>query len=207
MGGRFGKYGDQKRLERLRNKARVPSTPMRESHIPPPRITVTVEESTSPVTFKRPLSRDEDFIRSLCLEAFSRYGPYDKIVVDWLGAQDIQSIVAFTNKKPAGFVMTADANHIKGVSAEIMAIAVHADYRRRGVGERLLKRVEDLAIKRGVQVVILHTSHDNIPAQAFFRKHGYKELGERASYYPAGQAALRMIKRLEETDKFDPTLP
>jgi len=207
MGGRFGKYGDQKRLERLRKKARVRSAPIRESHIPPPRITVTVEESTSPVAFRRAKSRDEDFIRALCAEAFGRYGPYDKIVVEWLGAQGIHSIMAFKDKKPVGFVMTADANNIKGVIVEIMAIAVHSDYRRAGVGGRLLERAENLALERGSQVMILHTSHDNLPAQAFFRKHGYKELGERASYYPAGQAALKMIKRLEETDKVDSTLP
>jgi ribosomal-protein-alanine N-acetyltransferase len=206
MGGRFGKYGDQKRLERLRNKAGARFTPTRESHLPPPRITVTAEKSTSSITFRRAKSRDGDFIRALCAEAFGRYGPYDKIVVEWLDAPDIYTFLAFKGKMPAGFVMTAEANHIRGVAAEIMAIAVHSDCRRSGIGGRLLEWAENFVVKRGVQIMILHTSHDNIPAQAFFRKHGYKELGERASYYPAGQAALKMIKRLEGTGKFDSSL-
>jgi ribosomal protein S18 acetylase RimI-like enzyme len=197
MGGRFGKYGDQKRLERLRNKVRSYAFPMRESHVPPAKVTVSIEKLASAVTLRRAASRDEEFIRSLCAEAFNRYGPYEKIVIDWLGSEEVHSIVAFKNKKLVGFIMTADANHIKGVAAELMAIAVHADYRRSGVGERLLKQAENLAIQRGMQIMILHTSRDNTPAQAFFIKYGYIELGELAGYYPAGQTAVKMVKKFE----------
>jgi ribosomal protein S18 acetylase RimI-like enzyme len=166
--------------------------------VPPVKVTATVEKTASPVTFRRAVSRDAEFIRPLCAEAFNRYGPYEKIVIDWLESEEVHTILALKNKRPAGFIMTADANHIKGAAVELMAIAVDAAYRRSRVGERLLEHAENMAIKRGAQVIILHTSHDNEAAQAFFKKHGYIDLGELSRYYPEGQAALKMAKKLDK---------
>lgn len=79
---------------------------------------------------------------------------------------------------------------------ELLAIAVIPEHQRQGVGRALLNYMEDLALRFRLSAIHLHTGKGNLPAQYLFEKAGYKIAGAERSYYPKGQSAVKMVKRM-----------
>ncbi len=67
--------------------------------------------------------------------------------------------------------------------AHITTIAVHPDYRGKGVGEMLLVSLIERAIKAGAKWVTLEVRVSNHVAQNLYRKYTFKEAGVRRRYY------------------------
>lgn len=67
--------------------------------------------------------------------------------------------------------------------AQVNNIAVHQGFRRRGVGESLMKRTLDMIRDLGGHFVILEVRLSNQSAQSLYRKLGFFEIGRRRSYY------------------------
>lgn len=55
-------------------------------------------------------------------------------------------------------------------------LAVHPDWRRRGVASALVERAFDELRRRGVHHVILHVALDNEPAVAFYERNGMRRV-------------------------------
>ena len=198
--GRFGKYGEIKRLDRLKRGRKGPpfsrganfkssgrGSPLRKS----------VGEST-PVRIRPAKPSDSRFIVRLSENVFHIYGPYEKIIRGWLESGMTVTLVAFINRKPAGFAMIsyfpqeANLQHI----SEILAIAVTPKKQRTGIGEMLLKALEKKAFGIDIRELFLHTAEENLAAQNLFVKNKYVSRGIIESFYPAGQNALIMSKKI-----------
>lgn len=84
----------------------------------------------------------------------------------------------------------------------LLVIAVAPDYRRQGLGTRLLAQVEQLARDLGLTRVLLEVRPSNSRALAFYAKHGFLEIGRRKGYYPAGKGeredALVLAREVSE---------
>jgi len=52
---------------------------------------------------------------------------------------------------------------------------VHADFRKKGIGEVLIRYTFDYARKTGRAKVILETGNDNIQAQKLYEKIGFEQ--------------------------------
>jgi ribosomal-protein-alanine N-acetyltransferase len=76
----------------------------------------------------------------------------------------------------AGLWFMADEAHLAN-------IAVRERYREKGVGERLLISVIELAIKQNARFITLEVRASNKAAQALYRKYGFAEVGTRREYY------------------------
>lgn len=80
--------------------------------------------------------------------------------------------------------------------AHITNIAVHPDYRCKGVGETLLNALLDKAYARGAKEITLEVRVSNLPAQWLYKKLGFSEEGIRKNYYEDNKEdALIMWKR------------
>jgi len=90
-------------------------------------------------------------------------------------SQDIISIIGF-----AGLWLMVDEAHIT-------TIAIHPDYRRRGLGELLLVNLIDIAYTIGAKWVTLEVRVSNTTAQNLYRKYGFREAGVRRRYYSDNQ--------------------
>lgn len=65
---------------------------------------------------------------------------------------------------------------------ELLLLAVEPQYRRRGIGARLLDRLFTAARLRGNERLLLEMRRGN-PAEALYRAHGFVPVGVRPAYY------------------------
>ncbi len=67
--------------------------------------------------------------------------------------------------------------------AHIATIAVHPDFRRRGLGERILLHALAAARDEGGRRAFLEVRAGNVAAQAMYKKYGFVVDGTRPKYY------------------------
>lgn len=81
-------------------------------------------------------------------------------------------------------------------SAYIISLLVDAEYRRRGIGTRLLKTMENFAKKSKARVLMFDASPENAPALQLYFKNGFRICGYNDKIYPKGKIALYLAKEL-----------
>jgi ribosomal protein S18 acetylase RimI-like enzyme len=62
-------------------------------------------------------------------------------------------------------------------TAEIKRMRVRGEFQRQGLGEQILHLLESKAREFGCRRLVLDTTVNQVPAQDFYRKHGYTETG------------------------------
>jgi len=67
--------------------------------------------------------------------------------------------------------------------AHIATIAIHPDFRQRGIGRRLLAQGLLAAYQRGARLSYLEVRRSNLAAQAMYHAFGFETVGERPHYY------------------------
>jgi ribosomal-protein-alanine N-acetyltransferase len=92
----------------------------------------------------------------------------------------------------AGFIIT----HRKRAVGYIVTIDVLEAYRRMCIGTGLLAAAETNAAMLGVNRMDLETATTNKAAIAFWKRHGYREVGTVKNYYGRGLDAFAMQKSL-----------
>lgn len=80
--------------------------------------------------------------------------------------------------------------------AHLDLFGVVPDFRRVGLGRRLLEWLEAPAIEGGIAAVNLEVRAGNWGAQAFYARLGYHEVGCVEGYYQGRETAVRMRKEL-----------
>ena len=73
----------------------------------------------------------------------------------------------------------------------IATLAVHPDYRRRGVGARLLEECEARLSSARIRLTV---RADNLPAQRLYERFGYQQVGQVPNYYAHGHPGITMEK-------------
>lgn len=71
--------------------------------------------------------------------------------------------------------------------AHIATLAVHPDYRRRGIGRELLVHTLKEALREGARTSMLEVRAGNWVAQNLYRKFSFREVGRRRRYYQDNQ--------------------
>ena len=83
--------------------------------------------------------------------------------------------------------------------SELLRIAVHPSYRRRGLGTILLTDFMDQAWLRGARTCFLDVRSDNHPAIGLYLDRGFHSIGSRKAYYSDGCDAQLMRAELSES--------
>ena len=78
----------------------------------------------------------------------------------------------------------------------LLNLAVRPEYRRRGLGQRLLRTMLDIGRRAGVETVYLEVRPKNMEAQGLYRSFGFAVTGRRPGYYDDGEAAHLMTLTL-----------
>ena len=66
---------------------------------------------------------------------------------------------------------------------DMMNVAVHPDYRRRGIGEKLVEALVEALKSRESHCLTLEVRASNAPAKALYEKLGFTQVGLRKNYY------------------------
>ena len=89
----------------------------------------------------------------------------------WLRRRAARTITGYI-----GYWYIADEAHIS-------TVAVHPEFRRQRIGDRLLTAMLRHAGSLGATLATLEVRASNLAAQALYRKHGFEEVGRRRGYY------------------------
>lgn len=127
---------------------------------------------------------------SLPWEIDAYYGELSNPSAFYLAAHAGERIVGF-----GGLWAIADQAHI-------VTLAVQEEYRRHGLGRRLMHELLEEARRRGVTEVTLEVRERNAPAQALYQSLGFRTVARRRHYYSDnGEDALVMELRMGELCK------
>ena len=88
-------------------------------------------------------------------------------------------LVALDGDAVAGYV---GSQSVLG-ETDMMNIAVSPDYRRQGIGERLVTELVSWLKARGSHSLMLEVRASNLPAQKLYEKLGFQTVGRRPRYY------------------------
>ena len=83
--------------------------------------------------------------------------------------------------------------------AHLLDVAVAAPRQRQGLGRRLLDRISARARGQGMASILLEVRPSNGRVLDVYRRYGYREIGRRKGYYPAGPDGREdaIVMRLE----------
>jgi ribosomal protein S18 acetylase RimI-like enzyme len=89
--------------------------------------------------------------------------------------------VALTISRVVGFVgvHVGPLYESDSLYGQIMAIAVSRDYRRMGIGRRLMHLAEEAMIQMGARIFVLGSGNHRAAAHAFYETLGYEFTGRR----------------------------
>lgn len=130
------------------------------------------------VCFQPPLRFDRGYMRRLVR---------NHSAATWIAEED---------GRMAGFAIVEWTKNPTGVVAYIATIEVAPEYRQRGVGGELLRRVEDSARAADAAALWLHVDAANAGAIRLYEAHGYSCEGREENFYPPRRAALIYGKAL-----------
>ncbi len=87
----------------------------------------------------------------------------------------------------------------------IATIATHPDFRRQGIGRKLLSHALVRAMEEGAQSSFLEVRESNLAAQEMYRQFGYEATGRRKRYYKDNDedAILMTLKSLRKDQLLD----
>jgi [ribosomal protein S18]-alanine N-acetyltransferase len=106
--------------------------------------------------------------------------------------RNINTIVARDGAQVVGFAIMKYGDD----EASLLLFGVDPAFRRQRVGSELLEWLEVTARTAGIRAIRLEARHDNQLASAFYRHHGFQEIGVVHGYYQGLEDAVRYLKRL-----------
>ncbi len=89
----------------------------------------------------------------------------------WLVAREDETVVGYIGSQTA-----VD-------ETDVMNVAVHPNYRRRGIAEALIVELVAELKQRGSHALMLEVRSSNAPAIALYEKLGFQQVGCRKNYY------------------------
>jgi [ribosomal protein S18]-alanine N-acetyltransferase len=139
--------------------------------------------------------QEDDIKQILEIENVSFPTPWHReIFVLELNKPSTLQLVSKINDKVTGYIiswMMHDEIHI-------LNVAVHPDFRRRGIAKRLINDVTEYFYPKGAKSIILEVRINNKSAQSLYHNLGFKTLRIRKKYYSdTGEDAIVMCLDLD----------
>lgn len=147
----------------------------------------------SPVLIRRTRRSDLDSI--IDIEALCFPDPWDSSVfAEALEYYPSTFFAAEDGEELVGFIAAGIEDTGEEVYGHIMNLAVRPEHRNRGIGTKLVKRVERELMAAGASGIQLEVRTTNSAAQQFYLKCNYRPVFHIAEYYANGEDAIVMMK-------------
>ncbi|MGN0452996.1 MAG: ribosomal protein S18-alanine N-acetyltransferase [Ruminococcus sp.] len=135
--------------------------------------------------------QDAEKVHSLEEECFSKPWSEDSLL-NLIKGENSALFGAFYEDRLVGFAV------LEWVLDEgsLTNIAVDSDFRRQGIGEKLMEALINEAEEKKLAFITLEVRATNTPAIALYKKFGFEEVGRRKNYYSSPtEDALLMTKQ------------
>ncbi len=107
-----------------------------------------------------------------------------------------QFLAALRRSRCVGIVVEGEAGEIIGFalyelhrhSLEIIDLAIHPNYRRRGIGTELVDYLKQKMVRQGRERINVFVSEDSLPAQLFLKRAGLRATEVLPGYYDEDQS-------------------
>jgi len=104
---------------------------------------------------------------------------YEKFLREMLESEDAIVLVAVDNGRIVGYSSSRISEHPPTLEhdnyGEITDMAVTAEYQRKGIGERMLKRICEWFESRNIDRIELSAAANNQISYSFWKKHGFQD--------------------------------
>ena len=102
-----------------------------------------------------------------------------------------KSVASELSNKLSLWLVAVDGDRVAGYvgsqtvcdETDMMNVAVTADYRRQGLGEKLVLALVEELKAMGSQCLTLEVRDSNTPARTLYEKLGFQQIGLRKNYY------------------------
>ena len=101
-------------------------------------------------------------------------------------------LVAMEGERLAGYI---GSQSVLGES-DMMNVAVHPDFRRRGIAEALVLELARALKEKGNHSLSLEVRQSNEPAKKLYEKLGFEQVGLRPNYYRNPREAALILKKV-----------
>jgi len=92
-------------------------------------------------------------------------------------------LVARVNGEIAGFVIGRIDVERNMPFGHILTVDIEPSHRRKGIAQKLLRKIEAIFKERGIKECRLEVREDNVAASNLYQKLGYKKVGKLEKYY------------------------
>jgi ribosomal-protein-alanine N-acetyltransferase len=92
-------------------------------------------------------------------------------------------LVAKADSDIAGFIIAQVGIDNNTLYGHIITINVAIPYRRKGIGIKMLKEIEEILKQKGITECLLEVREDNTAALRLYQKGGYEKKGRLEKYY------------------------
>ena len=127
--------------------------------------------------------RDLDRLYEIETECFRREAFTRTQIAQLLSGYNSIALVARVEGQIVGFVIGEIYIDGRVLQGHICTIEILPNFRRRGIGEKLLQEIEELFKQKKVKASALEVREDNVPAIELYRKLGYEKIGRLRNYY------------------------
>jgi ribosomal protein S18 acetylase RimI-like enzyme len=153
----------------------------------------TLSTTRQAVSVREWTPRDDAFVAQLSEEAFGEYGARaSSYTLAVTHRASTRTWVAVQAGLPVGMVVL----ELGADEGAVLAVAVVARARARGIGGRLMQVAESYAAARGALRLSLFTADANVAALDLFLRRGFRIVGRRRWFYARRQDACKLEKAL-----------
>lgn len=122
--------------------------------------------------------------------------PWSEEALEYMCTSPNTYAVAVVDKENGRLAAYGGAQYVLD-EANIVNIATHPEYRRRGCATEAMHALETFLKESGIEYVYLEVRKSNVSAQALYTKEGYAPCGIIKNYYRfPSEDAVEMFKKL-----------
>ena len=114
-----------------------------------------------------------------------------------------RSIASELDNKLAFWLVATEQEQVVGyigsqtvmAETDMMNVAVHPDFRRKGIAETLVCTLVEKLREKGSHCLTLEVRASNMPAISLYEKLGFSEIGRRKNYYRNPREDARILRK------------
>ena len=135
-------------------------------------------------------------IEEICFQPPQRFSR--RYMRELIASPDTATWIATEKNQMLGFAVVEWVQQITGVIAYIATIEVLPEFRGRGIGAELLRRLEGSANAERAITMWLHVDAENASAIRLYERLGYRNTGRADHYYARNRPAAIYAKSLPQ---------